>query len=97
LGEYVAVHVGMPASGAWGLCPNRATTLRQRFYCDIKSVKQLEVQPKNRERNLLYSYATISFLRHALFVSWSVSIQQTPHDGVLDGTPQAEGDMPVSQ
>jgi len=37
------------------LCPNTVSALRQRFYSDLKSVKQLDVQPKKGKENLLYS------------------------------------------
>lgn len=32
------------------LCPNRTPAIRQRVYCDCKSKKQPDVQPKNDKK-----------------------------------------------
>lgn len=49
--EYL--HQGHAAKRGWALSPNGASALRQRFYCDLKSVKQLDVQPKKQKKSVV--------------------------------------------
>lgn len=66
------LHQGHAAKGG-GMRPNRATAFGQRFYCDLKSVKQLDVRLKQRKNSV------VQLSNYTLLKTWSVRFPVCQH------------------